>query len=117
MKMCSIKRDKKKGRGVYAEELINRGDTIEICELVLIPMNEVGDDLSAYVFGYNNKQVAMALGNGSLYNHDKKPNANCYFSSGKKQLVFEAIKNIRPNEEILINYCYSKADQKRYQIS
>lgn len=116
MKRRSIKRDPVKGRGVYADEFIKKGDVIEVCELLLIPYAEAIESLDAYVFGFDKSHLALALGNGSLYNHTNRPNAFCYFDFKKKQIVFEAKRNIHPEEEIFINYGYSEADKKKYGI-
>ncbi len=116
MKRRKIKIDPIKGRGVYAEELIKKGELIEVCELLFIPREEAIDSLDPYVFGYNRSHLALALGNGSLYNHTNRPNAICYFEFKEKHLVFEAKKEIQPGEEIFINYGYTEADKMKYGI-
>lgn len=116
MKLCVIKMDPVKGRGVYAGEPIKKGETIEVCQLLLVPISQAVDSLDPYVFAYNNKNLAVALGNGSLFNHSNFPNALCYFEYKKMLLVFEAKKDIRIAEEIFINYGYSKADKKKFGI-
>lgn len=116
MKKRQIKRDSVKGRGVYAGELIKKGELIEVCELLLIPVEESVDALDAYVFTFNRTTLALALGNGSLYNHQNQPNALCYFDHRKQLLYFEATRDIRRLEEIYINYGYSEADKKKFGI-
>lgn len=116
MKKCVIKIDPVKGRGVYAGEGIKKGETIEVCQLLLVPVFEAVDSLEAFVFSYNKKYLAVALGNGSLFNHHNSPNAFCYFEFKQKLLVFKAKKEIHKGEEIFINYGYSKADKKKFGI-
>lgn len=116
MKRRCIKKDPIKGRGVYAGEFIAKGEIIEICELLLIPVTEQIDSLESYVFSYNKNFVALALGNGSLYNHTNSPNASCYFEFSKRLLVFEAKKDIPADTEITINYGYTFADRKKFGI-
>ncbi len=117
MKSLTIKRDPVKGRGVYANESIKKGEIIEICQLLIVDEAEIGDHLSRYVFHYRGKKLAIVLGNGSLYNHSKNPNVTCYFDYKNETLTFEAMRNIDLGEELLINYGYSKAELKQYNIS
>lgn len=117
MKRLTIKRDPVKGRGVYAHEIIHKGEIIEVCNLLIVDEEEIGDHLSRYVFHYKANFLAIVLGNGSLYNHSKKPNVTCYFDYKKEVLIFEAKKTINPGEELLINYGYSKAELKQYNIT
>jgi SET domain-containing protein len=116
MKELEIKFDPIKGRGVYALESILKGEIIEICQLLLVPYEEAIDSLDPYVFTYNKKYLAVALGNGSLFNHHNHPNALCYFEFKDKLLVFEAKKDIHIGEEIFINYGYSENDKKKFGI-
>lgn len=116
MKLCLIRFDRIKGRGVYASEPIRRGELIEICELILVPLQDNTFSLSRYCFEFDNNHVAIALGNGSLYNHSDLPNATCYFHEDGQRLVFEARKTIAQGEEILINYGYSEKLKKKFQI-
>jgi SET domain-containing protein len=116
MKKTKIKSNADKGRGVFADEFIKKGELIENSELLVLDFAEVGPFLERYVFTFNKTKAAVALGNGSLYNHSDKPNAVCYLDSRKKILSFEAKKNINPGEEITINYGYSLADRKKFNI-
>ena len=101
---------------MYAAEAIKKGELIEVCELLLIPSEQAIDALDAYVFTFTRTTLALALGNGSLYNHRNQPNALCYFDHGKQLLYFEAKKDISSAEEIFINYGYSSADKKKFGI-
>lgn len=116
MKKCQIKIDPIKGRGVYAAEFIKRGNLIEVCHILLIPVKDAIDALDPYVFSYNRNHLALALGNGSLFNHAEGPNAYCFFDDKKKTLTFMAKKDIRSQEEITINYGYTKAEKKKFGI-
>lgn len=116
MKKTKIMSDKVKGRGVYALESIRKGEVIEICQLIIMDFREVGGLLERYVFDFSPSKVALALGNGSLYNHTMKPNAKCWMDDKNKLLSLEALKNINIGDEITINYGYSKEDRKRFNI-
>lgn len=116
MKKCHIKIDAIKGRGVYAAEFIKRGKVIEVCHILLIPAKDVPLALDPYVFSYNRNHIALALGNGSLFNHAESPNAFCFFDYKVKTLTFMAKKDIHFHQEITINYGYTKAEKKKFGI-
>ncbi len=90
---------------------------IEICELILMPAHENSDTVSRYCFEFDEKHVAIALGNGCLYNHSDRPNATCYFEEDGRRIVFKARRSILPDEEILIDYGYSDILKKKFQIA
>lgn len=113
MKQCHIKIDAIKGRGVFAGEVIKKGEIIEVCELLFLSQDE--DTLEGYVFKYDDRTNVIALGNGCLYNHGR-PNAQCYYDEENKKLIFEALKKISEGDEILINYGYSKEMKERFKI-
>jgi uncharacterized protein len=116
MKRTKILYDSKKGRGVFADENISKGEVIEICHLIVLNFSEVGNFLEGYVFEYSAKKAALALGNGSLYNHSDKANAKCFMDTQKNILFCEAKKSIKKDEEITINYGYSKSDREKFHI-
>jgi uncharacterized protein len=116
MKACKINLDKKKGRGVFAAEPIQKGEVIEECELIIMPELENTHTISRYAFQYDKKKIAIALGNGCLYNHAEVPNASCYLDPRRKKIIFEACRAIKAKEEIQINYGYSKQEKKLFQI-
>ncbi len=116
MKKTLIKIDPVKGRGVYAAEKISSGQIIEVCQLILLDFSEVGPKLEGYVFDFSPKKAALALGNGSLYNHNNRPNTKAYMDSKKKLLTFKALKDIDIGQEITINYGYSKEERQRFHL-
>ncbi|MFP5385529.1 MAG: SET domain-containing protein-lysine N-methyltransferase [Bacteriovoracia bacterium] len=111
-----IKRDPIKGRGVYALQLITKGELIETCELIILDLEHVQDDLEGYVYQYSKRKAAVALGSGSLYNHSDSSNCIFYFNYRKKQLLFKACKDIEPGQEITINYGYDRQSKKKFNI-
>lgn len=104
-----------RGRGVFTSIEINVGDVIEsspviICDSVdkkLVHKTSLHD----YYFSWGEKECAIALGYGSLYNHSETPNAEFILDFENKCIDFEAIKPIKPGDEILINY-HSDEDTK-----
>jgi uncharacterized protein len=59
--------------------------------------------LKNYCFAWGDRQYALALGYGSLYNHSYRPNAR-YEDVGRTVKAFVAIRAIAQGEEITINY-------------
>jgi SET domain-containing protein len=111
-----ILKDPVKGRGVYADEDIKKSSLIEECHLLLIDYDEISEGLEGYVYEFSKRKAAVALGNGSLYNHSSQPNAAFYFNYSKKILYIEALKDIKWGEEITISYGYSKSDRDKFHI-
>lgn len=112
-----IKTTKYKGRGVFAGKKINKGSLIEICEILVVNFHEIGPFLERYVFEYSKNKIALALGNGSLYNHHESPNARCELDTKRKKLFFYSVRDIKKGEEITIDYGYTEADKKRFGLS
>ena len=111
-----IQHDSKKGRGVFANQAVMKKQIIEICELLLMDLNEVGPTLEGYVYQYNKKLVALALGNGSFYNHSENPNGRFYFNYRKKLLYIEAIREIGAGEEITVDYGYTEEEKRKFNL-
>lgn len=100
----------KYGRGVFAATKYDTGDLIEVCPVIVLSKSDTkiinNTLLYDYYFswGKQNNQAALALGNGSLFNHSYYPNARYvkYFNNNK--IHFVSIKPINTGEEILVNY-------------
>jgi uncharacterized protein len=103
-----VKQTKGKGRGVFARRMIYDGEVIERVPVLVLPVGESRTDsgptpMSDYCFDWGRGTVAVALGYGSLYNHSYQPNAR--YDDEKGQIkVFMAIRDIAPDEEIVVNY-------------
>lgn len=99
-----------KGRGVFALEPIPAGTLIETSDIVLVPepdMETLEDSiLGNYFFrwGTDDKQGALALGHGSLYNHSYRPNARYVKHFESLTIDFIALRDIAAGEEIKTNY-------------
>lgn len=91
------------GRGVFATEAIRRGETIEVCPLLVGPKDDWGRVTENYVFNVDPGKDALALGYGSLYNHSTQPNA-AYERASKYTLAFRATRPIAEGEEICVSY-------------
>lgn len=106
------------GRGVFSYEEINKGDTIEICPVIELFSKDVTflkrTTLKNYYFlwGMNHDTLAICLGFGSLYNHSYSPNATYKKNIKQNLITFVAIKDIKKNEEIAVNYNYGDPNDK-----
>lgn len=85
----------------------------------MIPDEQISDltktKLRDYYFAWGEgfKTAAVCLGFPSLYNHSYKPNAK-YLKLVEEGLIrFIAIKDIKRDEEILINYNGHPADRTK----
>jgi len=98
------------GRGVFAESAICSGEIIERCPIIEIPEGDLaslGESVLVnyfYFFGKNKEVMLIALGFGSIYNHTYTPNARYKIKPKEQVIEFMAVKNIKKNEEITVNY-------------
>lgn len=98
------------GRGVFASQDIQAGEVIEICPVLEFSKSEVQllkqTLLINYYFqwGKGLETVAVCLGFGSLYNHSYEPNATYMKHWEEATIHFNAIKDIKRDEEITVNY-------------
>ncbi len=105
------------GRGVFTLKEIPEGALIEICPVIVLPENDLPlihkTHLHDYYFlwGDDEKQCAIALGFGSLYNHDYQPNAEYVIDAEQKSIDIYSLRDIEPGEEITLNYNGDPEDQ------
>lgn len=104
------------GRGVFATEFIKNDEIIENSPIIMLDgeaKHLKDSQLYNYYFVSEDKEsVAIALGFGSLYNHSYSPNATYIKDFDNQIIIFKAIKDIRPDEEITVNYNYGNPDDK-----
>jgi hypothetical protein len=100
-----------KGRGVFAVQGFFKGELVEESPVILLegPFKELPPELKKMVFNWgeltgSGKAQALALGYGSLFNHDNP--ANLRYSPNPENLTmrFYAVREITPGEELSINY-------------
>jgi len=95
------------GRGVFAERAFAAGEVIETCPVLVAEPDDAEAVMIAfhgYAFDWEDGRVAIALGFGSLYNHDPEPNALYEADHDEQELVVRAKVDIAAGEEILIDY-------------
>jgi len=111
-----VKKLSKNYRGVFAKTKIKKGEIIEKCPVIVIPLKDKKLIDKTHIYSYyfhwsSRNQPAIALGYGSLYNHSYKPNADYNQDVKNKLIVFKAIKDIKKNEEIFTNYNGEPSDK------
>jgi SET domain-containing protein len=105
-----IREIKGKGRGVFSSTPIQENDLVEECPLIEIPAEDFDAVTSTHVVNYcfflNKEQniLSVALGFGSIYNHAFPCNAHHMIDREAKTITFFALRDIKPGEEITINY-------------
>lgn len=99
------------GRGVFAATDIIEGDLVELAPVIVMPYRYERFLLKRtllrnyyYQWGEGRKIVAMCLGFGSLYNHSYNPNTSFIKHIDQEYIEFRALRSIRKDEEITINY-------------
>ena len=99
-----------KGRAVFTALDIPKGSSIEICQVIVVPPEQVVQIhktvLHDYYFrwGADQTEAAILLGNGSIYNHSSNPNAHVILDFGEQVVVIEALVDIVAGEEICFDY-------------
>lgn len=113
-KKVEIKMISGKGRGVFATELIESGEIIEVCPVLDLPTIPEFDDylLNDYrfKFGEENYKFVLSLGYGSLYNHNDDNNADWRNLYDINVIEFYSLRVIKPGEEICIRYTKNPND-------
>jgi len=102
--MTEIRYTKEKGRGVFATKDIPKDTVVFSNYYVAEVIEKVQKTIfDRYVYDYGDgNQVVMALGEGSLINHDN--NHNCDFEFVGDQLIFTTVKDVRTGDELTIDY-------------
>ena len=105
-----VAESRQRGRGVFAAESIAEGTLLEVCPVIVIPGPETDDLMRTalrdyrFLWGALGDDSAIALGNGSLYNHSNTPNALYVKKFALRVIEFVAIADIAKDEEITVSY-------------
>ena len=98
------------GRGVFAKRIIKKGESIETCPIIEIPLGDasaINESILLTYFFFHGKQkekVWLALGFGSLYNHSYTPNAAYTINDSDSTIEFVATGDIPADNEITFDY-------------
>ena len=102
--MKNVVKKNDKGRGVYATCDYELGETIEVAHVIVADLRpDLPHPFDTWTYAFGSK-VAIALGNGSLYNHSYNPNADWVVNRRDKTIRYYAVRRILHGAEITINY-------------
>jgi len=100
-----------KGRGVFALRAFGAGEVVEVCPVVVLSAlrKALPVEFQDRVFHWEwrpdgNGSSALALGYGSLYNHNNPSNMRYEVDLQTLTLRFIAVRDIGADEELTINY-------------
>lgn len=105
-------------RGVFAKCDIAKGEVIERCPVILVSRHDTSNLSESilvtyfFYFGKKKERLAIALGFGSIYDHSYKPNATYKIKIKEEIIEFTAIKDIKKDEEITVNYNFGNPKDK-----
>ncbi len=117
----TIRKTRRKGRGVFTLRAFKKDEIIEVAPTLLLSEGD-GDvlwttKLKDYLFGvhtFGREGLVLALGFGSFYNHSFDPNAA--FAVGTKTVVIKALRPIKQNEEVVVDYGWTSIDYEEVGI-
>ena len=100
------------GRGVFAKRSFEEGEVVEVATVLVLKtdFDALPELLQNYVFNWTaltagaSDQHALALGYGSMYNHDNPANLRYGADIGKGVMRYVAARPIQEGEELTINY-------------
>ncbi|KAI9497328.1 hypothetical protein BDB00DRAFT_757073 [Zychaea mexicana] len=98
-----------RGRGVFPKERIKRNTLIEISPVLLFSPDEYKEHgqhtvLDHYTYIWEGGQFALALGLGSMFNHNTNPNVGYYRDFKNKVIRYTTTRDIEIDEEMCISY-------------
>lgn len=99
-----------KGRGMFCSVDIKKDDIIEICPIIKISNSDLPKVnetvIHDYYFQWKEKGFGgcLALGYGSLYNHNREPNAQVILDYTDDTIVIQSMNDIPNGNEIMISY-------------
>ena len=107
-----------KGRGVYAERAFAAGELVTEAPVIVIPSREwkaieptvIGD--YCFAWGRQDRDAALVLGIGSLFNHATDPNCEPVRVEDDELMQFVATRDIAPGEELTISYRDARTDPR-----
>ena len=100
-----------RGRGVFAARSFGDGEVVETCPVVPFTKNPaLPSEIRRIMYGWGYLLTgspgaqAIALGFGSMYNHNNPANMRYEADATDQVLRFVAVRNIDADEELTINY-------------
>lgn len=97
------------GRGVFALKAIKAGVIIETSPALIFSEDEgrklIQTKLNNYVFQWGDKkEIAIALGYVSMYNHDYESNCEYEMDYENETISIKTMRKINAGDELFINY-------------
>lgn len=99
----SVLESKVHGKGVFANEFLNKNEIIEQCSFVDFESLDKKDDLEKYTFEFFDKKI-LPSGLCIYLNSSKNPNVRYEFDLDKNLIVFYTTKDIQKDEELFLMY-------------
>jgi uncharacterized protein len=98
-----------KGRGVFAGRRFSIGELVEAAPVIVFEAGMMPRILANILYDWERhtgepKARAIALGYGSLYNHDNPANLKYIVDGPASVIHFVALRDIVADEELTINY-------------
>lgn len=103
-----LRSDPIKGRGVFTRERLERNTLVEISPILLFNEQEYSSHgkytiLDQYTYCWQGG-FALALGLGSMFNHDSTPNIGFIRDIANKLIRYVTLRVIEKEEELCISY-------------
>ncbi|CAB40784.1 Histone lysine methyltransferase Set7 [Schizosaccharomyces pombe] len=104
-----IRDTERKGRGVFALEPIPAQTCIEISPVLMFSKEEYEQHgqytvLNEYTYVWSEGKQGLALGLGSMFNHDRHPNVYWKKDNRNNYISYYTLREIKTNEELCISY-------------
>src|SRR3989344_4734036 len=112
--------DRLQCRGMLALRNINKGETVETCPIILVKHKDqqkridgcpMGNIIDNYYYDWNKTYWCLPLGYAMIYNHSYCHNMNYVRDFNNNLLKYEAIRDIKKDEELTVNYNGDPLDQ------
>lgn len=110
MNFLNIVQFENRGRGVCAGRDFEAGDIIEVCPVLVLPPEDRAHIAATFLYNYyfewgdDEQQTAIALGYGSIYNHEPQANAHYEMDFQAETITIFCVRPIQSGDEITINY-------------
>lgn len=100
-----------KGRGVFTDAFIKKDDIVEVCPVTVLSREEVEAVRETIVYEYlfdwsdvRGNEECLPSGFGLIYNHSSEPNIEWDTDFATQSVIFTALRDIEPGEELCHNY-------------
>ncbi|KAI9473514.1 MAG: hypothetical protein EXX96DRAFT_578307 [Benjaminiella poitrasii] len=103
-----LRTDPVRGRGVFTKEKIRRNTLVEISPILFFDSKEYDDHgkhtiLDHYTYCWPGG-FGLALGLGSMFNHDSSPNVGFIRDIPNKVIRYVTLRDVEKDEELCISY-------------